>query len=49
MNKAMQKLLKEINDKKNEVRSLLNENKLDQAREAKKQLKELQPTPGGPW
>lgn len=42
MNKAMQKLLKEINDKKNEVRSLLNENKLDQAREAKKQLKELQ-------
>lgn len=42
MNKAMQKLLKQINDKKNEVKSLVNEEKLDQAREAKKQLKELQ-------
>ena len=42
MNKEMQKLLKQINDKKNEVKSLVNEGKLDQAREAKEQMKELQ-------
>lgn len=42
MNKEMQKLLKQINDKKNEVKSLVNEGKLDKAREAKSELKELQ-------
>lgn len=42
MNKEMQKLLKEINDKKNEVKSLANEGKLDKAREAKEKLKGLQ-------
>ncbi len=42
MNKEMQKLLKQINDKKNEVKSLVNENKLDKAKIAKEELKELQ-------
>ena len=42
MNKEMQKMLKAINDKKNEVRSLVADGKLDKAKEAKKELKELQ-------
>lgn len=42
MNKEMQKLLKQINDKKNEVKSLVNDGKLDKARAAKEELKELQ-------
>jgi HK97 family phage major capsid protein len=42
MNKEMQKLLKAINDKKNEVKSLVNDGKLDKARAAKDELKELQ-------
>lgn len=42
MNKEMQKLLKAINDKKNEVKSLVNEGKLDKAKEAKKEMQELQ-------
>lgn len=42
MNKEMQKLLKAINDKKNEVKSLVNDGKLDKAREAKKELQEMQ-------
>lgn len=42
MNKEMQKLLKAINDKKNEVKSLVKDGKLDKAREAKDELKELQ-------
>lgn len=42
MNKEMQKLLKQINDKKNEIKSLANENKLDKAKVAKEELKELQ-------
>ena len=42
MNKEMQKLLKAINDKKNEVKSLVNDGKLDKARAAKEELVELQ-------
>ena len=42
MNKEMQKLLKAINDKKNEVKSLVNDGKLDKAKAAKEELKELQ-------
>lgn len=42
MNKEMQKLLKAINDKKNEVKSLAAENKMDKAKEAKKELIALQ-------
>ena len=42
MNKEMQKLLKQINDKKNEVKSLVNDGKLDKAKAAKEELKELQ-------
>lgn len=42
MNKEMQKLLKEINDKKNEVKSLAAEGKLDKAKAAKEELKNLQ-------
>jgi len=42
MNKELQKLLKQINDKKNEVKSLVNDGKLDKAKEAKEELKELQ-------
>lgn len=42
MNKEMQKLLKAINDKKNEVKSLANEGKLDKAKAAKEELKALQ-------
>ena len=34
MNKEMQKLLKAINDKKNEVKSLVNDGKLDKAKAA---------------
>lgn len=36
------KLLKQINDKKNEVKSLVNDGKLDKAKAAKEELKELQ-------
>lgn len=42
MNKEMQKLLREINDKKNEVKSLVKDGKLDKAKAAKDELKELQ-------
>ncbi len=42
MNKKMQKLLKAINDKKNEVKSLVNEGKIDKAKAAKEELKEMQ-------
>lgn len=42
MNKEMQKLLKQITDKKNEVKSLVTDGKLDKAREAKDELKALQ-------
>lgn len=42
MNKEMQKLLKQITDKKNEVKSLVTDGKLDKAREAKNELKALQ-------
>ena len=42
MNKEMQKLLKQINDKKNEVKSLVAEGKLDKARTAKEELKAMQ-------
>ena len=41
MNKELQKLLKQINDKKNEVKSLVNDGKLDKARAAKEELVEL--------
>ena len=41
MNKEMQKLLKAINDKKNEVKSLVNDGKLDKAKAAKEELKSL--------
>ena len=42
MNKELQKLLRQINDKKNEVKSLVNDGKLDKATAAKEELKELQ-------
>lgn len=42
MNKEMQKLLKQITDKKNEVKSLVTDGKLDKARETKGELKALQ-------
>lgn len=42
MNKELQKLLKQINDKKNEVKSLVNDGRLDKARAAKEELEELQ-------
>ena len=42
MNKELQKLLRQINDKKNEVKSLVNDGKLDKARAAKEELKALQ-------
>lgn len=42
MNKEMQKLLKAINDKKNAVRSLTNEGKLKEAKQAKDELVVLQ-------
>lgn len=42
MNKELQKLLKQINDKKNEVKSLANEGKIEQAKAAKEELKALQ-------
>lgn len=42
MNKEMQKLLRQINDKKNEVKSLVADGKLDKARAAKEELKTLQ-------
>ena len=42
MNKEMQKLLRQINEKKNEVKSLANDGKLDKARAAKEELKAWQ-------
>lgn len=42
MNKEMQKLLKAINDKKNAVKSLVAEGKMDEAKKAKQELVELQ-------
>lgn len=42
MDKEMQKLLRQINDKKNEVRSLADSGKLDKAKDAKEELKALQ-------
>lgn len=42
MNKETQKLLRQINDKKNEVKSLVADGKLDKARTAKEELKTLQ-------
>ena len=42
MNKKMQKLLKAINDKKNAVKSLVEEGKMDEAKKAKRELVELQ-------
>ena len=42
MNEKMKKLMKKINDKKNEVKSLVAEDKMDEAREAKEELKGLQ-------
>lgn len=42
MNEEMRKLLRQINDKKNEVKSLVADGKLDKAREAKEELKTLQ-------
>lgn len=42
MSKEMQKLLRQINDKKNEVKSLVSDGKLDKARETKEELKTLQ-------
>lgn len=42
MNEELKKLLKQINDKKNEVKSLVNDGKLDKAKTAKEELKELQ-------
>ena len=42
MNKEMQKLLKVINDKKNAVKSLVAEGKMDEAKKAKQELVELQ-------
>ena len=42
MNKELQKLLKEINDKKNAVRSLANEGKIEEAKTAKQELVALQ-------
>lgn len=42
MNEELKKLLKKINDKKNEVKSLVNDGKLDKAKTAKEELKELQ-------
>lgn len=42
MNKEMQKLLKAINDKKNAVKSLVAEDKMDEAKKAKQELVELQ-------
>lgn len=42
MNKEMQKLLKQINDKKNAVRSLVNEGKMEEAKTAKQELIVLQ-------
>lgn len=42
MNEELKKLLKQINDKKNEVRSLASEGKIEKAKEAKAELKALQ-------
>lgn len=42
MNKEMQKLLKAINDKKNAVKSLANEGKMEEAKAAKQELIALQ-------
>nr|DAF92308.1 MAG TPA: major capsid protein [Myoviridae sp. ctBvM24] len=42
MNEELRKLLKKINDKKNEVKSLVNEGKIKEAKEAKVELVEMQ-------
>lgn len=42
MNEEMKKLLKKINDKKNAIKSLVNDEKIDKAKEAKEELKVLQ-------
>ena len=42
MNKELLELLDSINDKKAEVKKLAEENKLDEARKAKDELKEMQ-------
>lgn len=42
MNKKLQEMLKKINDKKNEVKSLANEGKIKEAKAAKEELKEMQ-------
>lgn len=42
MNEELKKLLKKINDKKNEVKSLVNEGKIKEAKEAKAELVEMQ-------
>lgn len=42
MNEKMKKLLKQINDKKNEVKSLVEAEKLDKAKDAKEELKKMQ-------
>lgn len=42
MNKKLQEMLKKINDKKNEVKSLVNEGKIKEAKAAKEELKEMQ-------
>ena len=46
MNKEMQKLLKAINDKKNAVRSLTNEGKLKEAKQAMKGFQKVKLAPG---
>ena len=42
MNKELLELLDSINDKKAEVKKLVEENKLDEAKKAKDELKEMQ-------
>lgn len=42
MNEELRKLLRKINDKKNEVKSLVKDGRLDKAKVAKDELKELQ-------
>ena len=41
MNKELQKLLNQINAKKNEVKNHVNDGNLDKAKTAKEELKEL--------
>lgn len=45
MNKELQKLLKQINDKKNEVKSLVNDGKLDKAIHMRELKSNLRSTP----